>query len=265
MEISRQEDKGCEGMQRKWRRFGIGIGAMVMLFMLSFLLSGCTSQTILPKDESQMSSTEEKKVKEAAIEYIKKTYNKGFVVTEIQKDHVFGAYYNIRGNIEDGKNTTIYVTGNPPNDFQDTYVPQLWTDELEPRITEIAKETMDLRLMENIIYTDGTKETRFTGEIPSVFEVLKKGGNKNFSLTLSIRIYNHGGQSEADIAKFLNELKKMNFNRVTMGIFVYNDQLKTAPKNADAGKYLLYRYNISGDIQKIDITNLDQYKTVIKH
>ncbi|MBA4543290.1 hypothetical protein H1164_10320 [Thermoactinomyces daqus] len=252
-------------MKKPWGRLRLGVVAIIMLLMLAILVSGCSKETLLPKDESYMTQAEEKKVKEAVIDYIQKRYNKNFEVQQIDKDHLFGADYTIRGKIKDGKDTIIYVTGNPPNDFQDTYVPQLWTDELEPRITKYAKETMDFRLMKNIVYGDGTKKTTYTGEIPSVYDVLKNGGDKDFTLTLSIEIYDHHGQSQAEISKFLNELKKMNLNEVIIEIFVYDDKLKTISKKTDTDNYAIYRYNISGDIQKIDINNLDQYKTVIKH
>lgn len=252
-------------MQNTWRRLGTSVGTIIVLLMLMLLVSGCTSESILPKDESYMTQTEEKKVKEAAIQYIKNRYNKGFEVKQVSKDHVFGGYYIIEGYMEDGKNTQVYITGNPPNDFDDTYVARLWENELEPRIKGIAEQSFDLRLMKPVGYSSGKKRAKYTGEVPSVYEVLKNGGDQDFELNLDLGVYPHNGKFEEDISKFLNELRKMNFNNVTITVYVYKDELKNAPKNADSDNYLIYRYNISGDIQKIDINNLDQYKTVIKH
>lgn len=243
------------------RKYGGWAGLMVLI--LAITLSGCTSYTV-PKDLSKMTPEEEAKVKDAAVNYIKTTYQKDYVVQEIEKDHVFGAYYNIDGYLQDGKKTPVFITGNPPDSFRDSYVSELWSSELEPHITEIANKTGDLIRMLNVSY--GYKddvERKYKGNIPSVFEVLKKG-DKDLSLNMEFSIYQHGGQEKADIARFLNELKKMNFNDVTVTVFVYDDQLKSAPKSEDAGKYLLVRYNISGDIQTIDPNHLEPYKTVIK-
>lgn len=135
---------------------------------------------------------------------------------------------------------------------------------MEPHIKEIANKTVDLRKIRNLSYRDGNVKTKYKGNIPSVIDVLKKG-EKDFSFLLRFEIYQRGDQEKADITRFLNELKKMNFNEVTVTIFVYDDQLKFSPKSEDPGKYLLARYNISGDIQTLDLNNLEQYKTVIKH
>ncbi|MBA4550147.1 hypothetical protein I8U20_14150, partial [Thermoactinomyces intermedius] len=74
-----------------------------------------------------------------------------------------------------------------------------------------------------------------------------------------------GGKYEQSIKNFLEEIEEMNFNRVRVTIYVYDDQLKTSTTKEDEGKYLLYEYVISiDDIQKaeIDSINLNQYKTV---
>ncbi|MBA4496407.1 hypothetical protein ACFO25_00665 [Paenactinomyces guangxiensis] len=243
------------------RKYGVWFGLMVM--MLVILLSGCSF--LLQKDLSKMTPEEEKKVKEASVNYIKTTYGKGYVVEEVRKDHVFGETYFINGYIEDGKKTPVALFWTPPDPFQDTYVDRLWTNELRPQIKELVKKTMDLRKMEHFTYgyRDGV-ERKYKGDIPSVFDILKKG-EKDFSLNVTFEIYQHGGQEKEDITNFLHELKKMNFNKVTVTIFVYNDQLKSAPKSEDSGKYLLRRYNISGDIQTLDLKDLDKYKTEIKH
>ncbi|MBA4496551.1 hypothetical protein ACFO25_15950 [Paenactinomyces guangxiensis] len=242
------------------RKFGVWFGLVIMIFAI--LLSGCTSNTA-SKDLTKMAPEEEKKVKEAAVNYIKTTYAKDFVVEEVQKGQVFGDTYDIKGYMQDEKKTVVHVIGTPPDNFRDSYVDRLWTNELEPHIKEIVNKTVDLRKIDDLSYSDGTEKTKYKGNIPSVFDVLKKG-EKDFSLLLVVRIYQHGGQEKEDIAKLLNELKKMNFNDVTLEIFVHDDQLKSAPKNEDPGKHLLVRYNISGDIQTIDFSNLDKYKTQIK-
>lgn len=210
-----------------------------------------------------MTPDEEKKVKEAAIQYIKDTYEKDYVVKKIHKDRVFGSSYDIEGVIQDGKNTPVYITGTP-GDFVDSYVSGLWTDELEPHITKLVKNTMDLRKIDHFSYSNGTAKTKYKGEIPSVFEALKKG-EKDFLLNVRLEIYQHGGQEKEGISRLLKELQKMNFNDVSVTIFVYDDKLKSSQKNEDADNHLLSRYNISGDIQTMDLNNLDQYKTVIKH
>ena len=67
--------------------------------------------------------------------------------------------------------------------------------------------------------------------------------------------------------KIAKELKRLNFNQVGVTIFVADDELKSAPKEAEESQYTLYRYNIHfEDIQNIDIDHhdLNQYKTVIK-
>lgn len=252
-------------MKKLWDRLRSDVVSSIMLLMLAILVSGCSTETILPKDESHMTQTEEKTAKEKVIQYVKRTYQKNFIITDIDKDHVMGGYYDIHGFVQDGKEkTTFMVTWTPPNDFRDSYALAKWSNELEPWMKETAQKTMDLWKMENMTY--GYKdnvENKYTGDVPSVFEILKRG-DKDLSLVVSFNIYDHRGQSQAQISKFLNELKKMNFNEVIIEIFVYDDKLKTASKNIDTDKYAIYRYNISGDIQKIDINNLDQYKTDLR-
>ncbi|MGA8944185.1 MAG: hypothetical protein WB502_15935, partial [Thermoactinomyces sp.] len=144
----------------------------------------------------------------------------------------------------------------------------LWDEELQPEIKSLSERMMDIREIETISYSNGAEESKYKGEVPSVFEVLKNGGDKDFLFQWIGEIYQHNGRYEEEIKQFLKEIKAMNFNDFSVEIFVYKDQLKTASENEEEDNYLLYRYNISeDDIQKIDIDNLnlDQYKTVIKH
>jgi hypothetical protein len=100
-----------------------------------------------------------------------------------------------------------------------------------------------------------------------VFEVLKNGGDPEYKLNVTLRVYEQNGQYEQGIKNFLKELKRLNFNQVGVTIFVADDELKSAPKEAEESQYTLYRYNIHfEDIQNIDIDHhdLNQYKTVIK-
>lgn len=237
-----------------------------ILLILSLFLSGCslftTATNNTTKEGSQMTPEEEQKVRDAAVQYIQDTYQKEFVIEEINKDQVFGNSYDINGYIKDGKNTPVYITGKP-GDFQDSYVSQLWTDELTPHLKQLFQKHLDLRNVNTLSYTDGTKKTNYKGEIPSVFDVLEKG-EKDFTLQLTLDVYEQNGQVETGITQLLQDLKQMNFNKVIITIFVYDDQLKSDPDNQKPQDQLLTRYNISGDIQQMNITNLESYKTVIK-
>lgn len=240
------------------------LGIWILGMILILVLSGCGSSIVLPKDQSKMTPVEEAKVKEAAILYVKNNYQKNFVVEKVEKDRIAGDYYDIEGYIEDERKTKFSIIGNLPDKFEDSYVLYLWSDELEPHITKMISQFMDFRKMENLTYGyNDDVERKYKGDIPSAFEILKKG-DKDLSLVTSFEIYEHGGQYKEEISKFLSELKKMNFNEVTTTIFVYDDQLKTASAKEDSGKHLLVRYNISGDIQTMDLSDLEKYKTQIK-
>ncbi|MBH8602374.1 hypothetical protein [Thermoactinomyces sp. CICC 23799] len=240
-------------IQRSW---------IVFILLFVFLVAGCTGTG----GEGDINQAEEKKIKEKAIQYIKDTYNKDFEVSEVSKDLFTGQTYSVEGNIKDAKNTYVEIIMEP-NEIRDTYVETLWTEELTPKITSLVKKDFDVRRIENIGFSDGTKKDKYTGKIPSVFEVLKNGVDPEYKLNVTLRVYEQNGQYEQGIKNFLKELKRLNFNQVGVTIFVADDELKSAPKEAEESQYTLYRYNIHfEDIQNIDIDHhdLNQYKTVIK-
>ncbi|WP_232337702.1 hypothetical protein, partial [Thermoactinomyces sp. CICC 23799] len=178
-----------------------------------------------------------------------------------------GQTYTVRGNVKDQKNTQVSIIMEP-NEIRDTYVAALWTEELKPKITSLVEKDFDVREIEDITYANGTEKDKYTGEIPSIFEILKNGGDPKYDLSVTLDVYEQNGQYEQGIKNFLKELKELNFNQIGVAVFVYGDKLKTAPEGTNDRDYILYRYNISiDDIQKIDIDhhNLDQYKTVIKN
>jgi hypothetical protein len=241
-------------IQRSW---------MVFILLFVFLVAGCTGTGGM----GDMNRAEEKEIKEKAIQYIKDTYNKDYEVSEVRKDLFTGKTYTVEGNIKDGQNTYVAIIMEP-NEIRDTYVATLWTEELKPKTTSLVEKNFDVREIENIGFSNGTKKDKYTGEIPSVFEVLKNGGDPEYKLNVTLRVYEQNGQYEQGIKNYLKELKELNFYRVGGAVFVYGDKLKTAPKGANDSDYILYRYNITiDDLQKIDIDHhdLDQYKTVIKH
>ncbi|MBA4835043.1 hypothetical protein H1R82_00060, partial [Thermoactinomyces intermedius] len=131
-----------------------------------------------------MDWSEEKKIKEKAIQYIKDTYNKDFKVSDVSKDRFTGQTYTVRGNVKDQKNTQVSVIMEP-NEIRDTYVETLWTEELTPKITSLVKKDFDVRRIENIGFSDGTKKDKYTGKIPSVFEVLKNGVDPEYKLNVT--------------------------------------------------------------------------------
>ena len=232
------------------------------------ILTGCQTNSIdtLPKEEGkQMNQEEEKKAKEVAIQHIKKTYNREFKVTKVEHTQVLESRYVIRGTVEDGKDTPATVYWVLPDQVTDSYVLNYWNQELEPKIKEISKKHFDIKRIESISYTNGTLPNKYTGEIPSVFEVLQKGGDKDYLFKWNGDIYEQNGEYEKRIKNFLKEIKDMNFNEVLISIYVYDDKMKTDPKIKDENKYLLYEYVISiDDIQKAEIDSIDlnQYKTV---
>ncbi|SDZ00512.1 hypothetical protein [Thermoactinomyces sp. DSM 45892] len=244
---------------RRTRRLCLGLLVVLMLIALA----GCGSPR---EDLSKMTPEEEQKVKEQARQYIKEKYHKEFAVKEIFKSRVTGASYDVRGTIQDGKNTPFTVMIEPPKEIRDTYIRRLFSDELKLPIKRLAEQIFDLRLMEdNLIcsFRDGMG-AKYTGEIPSVFEVLKKG-DKALYFQVNLEVYEKSDQAQKEISNFLQSLKEMNFHEVTVVVYVYDNRLKSAPKKEDADKYLLYRYNITpDDIQTIDINNLEPYKTKIK-
>ncbi|MGA8943147.1 MAG: hypothetical protein WB502_10580 [Thermoactinomyces sp.] len=243
-------------------------GWVIIACMLAMLLAGCQSDsTNSSKEVGQMDQAEEKQLKEQAIQYIQKKYNKEFEVIEVDKGRVTGTIY-IDGIIKDGKDTSISIIWKKNDSMDDTYVSTLWTEELKPEITSILNKHFEVRRIQNIIYSDGTKKSKYTGDVPSVFKVLGNGGDTDYSLDATVRIYENGGQYEEGLRELLKELQAMNFNELLIEIFVADDDLKSAPKDAEESNYTLYRYNINiDDIQKVNINNLDlnQYKTVIKH
>jgi hypothetical protein len=238
-------------IQRSW---------IVFIMLLVFLLAGCTGNM------EDMDKAEEKEIKAKAIQYIKDTYNKDFEVSEVSKDRFIGQTYTVRGNVKDQKNTQVSIIMEP-NEIRDTYVAALWTEELKPKITSLVEKDFDVREIEDITYANGTEKDKYTGEIPSIFEILKNGGDPKYDLSVTLDVYEQNGQYEQGIKNFLKELKELNFNEIGVAVFVFEDKLKTAPEGTNDRDYILYRYNISiDDIQKIDIDhhNLDQYKTVLK-
>lgn len=229
------------------------------------LFSGCSH---ISKESSNMTSEEEQRVKDSAVQYIKKTYNKELVIKDITKGRVVGDY-SIHGTIKDGKDTPVYVgvgVNSPDGDgFDDSYVNQLFTTELEPHIQKIAQHTFDLRQMRDGFsygYRDKIKR-KYTSEIPSVWEVLKKG-DKDFRLRLTLEVYQQVGQVEVSISKFIQELKKMNFNEVGLTVFVYDGSLKSRSDKKDADDYRMQRYGLHGDIQTMDVNNLKLDKMEFK-
>ena len=226
------------------------------------LLTGCTGGM------GDMDGAEKKEIKEKAIQHIKEKYQKDYEVTEIDKNPATGQSYMIRGNIKDEQNTQVTVFIELPNEIRDTYVSKSWTEELSPKINSLIQKHFDVRKIKHINYSNGTQKDKYTGDIPSVFNVLENGGDPDFALTITLEIYEKNGQYEQEIQSFLKELKGLNFNEIGVAVFVYEDKLKTAPEGTNDSDYLLYRYNIYfKDIQKVDIDqhDLDQYKTVIKH
>jgi hypothetical protein len=236
--------------------------------MFALLLTGCQTNSIetIQEEGKQMSQEEEKQLKEKAIKYIKEKYNKDFEVSEVSKGQAAGLI-RVRGKVKDGKDTEVTVIWEKDNEIKDTYVIALWRQELSPKITSMLNKYMDVRRIESISYSNGKRYHKYSGEVPSVFEVLKNGGDKDFTLVITARIYNDNGQYESGLKNFLKEAQSMNFNKVMMEVFVADDELKSAPEDVKESSYTLYRYNIViDDIQKVDIDNLDldQYKTVIK-
>jgi hypothetical protein len=235
---------------------------IVFILLFVYLLAGCTGTGGV----GDMDKAEEKEIKEKAIRYIKDTYNKDFEVSEVSKDLFTGQTYSIEGNIKDDQNTSVLIIIEP-NGIRDSYVDELWTEELKPTITTLVKKYFDVRKIEHFVYSNGTEKDKYKGDIPSVFKVLENGGDPDFALNTTFWVYEQNGQYEQGIKNFLKELKRLNFNQVGVTIFVADDELKSAPKEAEASQYTLYRYNIHfEDIQNIDIDHhdLNQYKTVIK-
>ncbi|MBA4601817.1 hypothetical protein [Thermoactinomyces mirandus] len=243
-------------------------GWVVIACMLTVLLAGCQADsTNSSKEVGQMDQAEEKQLKEQAIQYIQKKYNKEFEVIEVDKGRVTGTIY-IDGVVKDGEDTSISIIWKKNDSIDDTYVSTLWTEELKPEITSILNKHFEVRRVQSITYSNGTKKSDYTGDVPSVFKVLENGGDSDYTLESTIRIYENGGQYETGLRELLKEIQSMNFNKFLIEIFVADDKLKSAPKNIEESNYTLYRYNINiDDIQKVDINNLDldQYKTVIKH
>ncbi|KFZ39337.1 MULTISPECIES: hypothetical protein [Thermoactinomyces] len=235
----------------------------LVICLIALTLTGCESSLINTSSEENQEA--EKKAKEVAIQHIKDTYNREFKVTKVEHTQVLESRYVIRGTVEDGKDTPATVYWVLPDQVTDSYVLNYWNQELEPKIKEISKKHFDIKRIESISYTNGTLPNKYTGEIPSVYEVLKNGGDKDYLFKWTGEIYKNGGKYEQSIKNFLEEIEEMNFNRVRVTIYVYDDRLKTSTTKEDEGKYLLYEYVISiDDIQKaeIDSINLNQYKTV---
>ena len=235
-------------------------GWVFIIMTFTLLLAGCTEGV------GQMDQQEEKEIKDKAIEYIKDKYNKEFKVTAVRRNRVTGTVY-VDGIVKDGKDTDTMVFWEKSDEVDDNYVTSLWTDELSPRISSMINKHMEVRRIQNFVYGDGTKKSDYTGEVPSVFEVLESGGNPDYSLQVTFRIYEDDNQYETGLKNFLVELKDTGFNRIIVTIFVADDELKSASEDVKESSYTLYRYNIViDDIQKVDIDSLDldQYKTVIQ-
>ncbi len=250
------EKKGVEkvNIQRSW---------IVFILLFVFLVAGCTGTG----GEGDIDQAEEKKIKEKAIQYIKDTYNKDFEVSEVSKDRFTGQNYTVRGNIKDEKNTQVSVIMEQ-GEIRDTYVGTLWTEELKPKMTTLAQKHFDVRELEHIVFSNGRKRDKYTGDIPSVFHVLENGGDPDYTLDLTLRVYEQNGQYEQGVRSFLQEIEKLGFNKVIIEIYVSDDKLKSIAEETKESEYTLYRYNIViDDIQKVDIDSLDldRYKTVIKH
>ena len=236
-----------------------------IIFGIVMMFSGCQTDGINVSSKA-MDQEEEKQIKERAVQYIKRKYHKEFEVSEVSKGQAAGLI-RVRGKVKDGKDTEVTVIWEKDNEIKDTYVIALWRQELSPKITSMLNKYMDVRRIESISYSNGKRYHKYSGEVPSVFEVLKNGGDKDFTLVITARIYNDNGLYESGLKNFLKEAQSMNFNKVMMEVFVADDELKSAPEDVKESSYTLYRYNIViDDIQKVDIDSLDldQYKTVIK-
>ena len=235
--------------------------------MCFLFLTGCqTGSTGFNEGEREMYQLEDEELKEKAIQYIKERYQKEFEVKEINKGRVTGTVY-VDGIVQDGKNTEASIIWERNGQVGDTYVSSLWGDELKSKIESIANKHMEVRRIEDIVYSSG-KVNNYEGDIPSVFKVLENGGDPDFTLEATVRIYENEGQYEKELRDFLKEIQSMNFNKFLMEVFVSADELKSASEDVKESSYTLYRYNIViDDIQKVNIDSLDldQYKTVIQH
>jgi hypothetical protein len=234
--------------------------------MCSLLLTGCqVGSTGSNEGEREMYQLEDEELKEKAAQYIKEKYQKEFEVKGINRGRVTGTVY-VDGIVKDGKDTETSIIWERNGQVGDTYVSVLWTNELKPKIEALANKHMEVRRIEDIVYSSG-KIDKYTGNIPSVFEVLKNGGDPDFALQVTLRVYEHAGQFEKGLKEYLDEIKGLGINEIIITVFVVDDQLKSAQEDVKESSYTLYRYNIViNDIQKVDIVNLDlnQYKTVIK-
>ncbi len=126
---------------------------IVFILLFVFLLAGCTGTGGM----GDMDWSEEKKIKEKAIQYIKDTYNKEFEVSEVNKGHAAGLI-RVRGFVKDGKDTEATVFWKKEEEMDDTYLTELWTKELTPRIKDMLNKHMSVRSVDHVSYNDGTVE-----------------------------------------------------------------------------------------------------------
>ncbi|MBH8598428.1 hypothetical protein [Thermoactinomyces sp. CICC 10523] len=248
----------------------LGVMLVVMVLVCSFLIA-CSSYSEYEMEEKQyvdlskMSPSEEKRVGKLAMDYVEKTYHKAFRVDEVWKDEIFGAYYQIKGAVQDG--TKITVIYDPPGEFRDDYVQTIWLNQVQPDIQKLLEKNVSLRSIdtEKIDYDDleGNIGQKYGKDIPSFYHVLSSKKGEHFTLNLVLEVYQHGGKAPEDISNLLRELKKT-FHNASIQVFVYTDELKHYPEiTSDSErqyKYLLERYDISGDLTKVDLNNLDHYK-----
>lgn len=174
--------------------------------MLALILAGCQAESTNTAKEVKQVGEEE--LREKAVQHIKETYHKEFEVTKVECVRKFGTSCFITGKVKDRKDTEIRVYWLPPDGIKDDYVLTLWDEELEPEIKSLSERTMDIREIETISYSNGTKKNKYTGEVPSVFEVLKNGGDKDFLFKWVGEIYQNNGRYEEEIRQFLKESRQ---------------------------------------------------------
>ena len=137
--------------------FGKRWCSVIVLFAL--LLAGCQTQsTEMPEGEGKtMTQEEEKQLKEKAVQYIKDKYHQAFEVREVTKGQAAGLI-RVRGFVKDGKDTEATVFWKKEEEMDDTYLTELWTKELTPRIKDMLNKHMSVRSVDHVSYNDGTVE-----------------------------------------------------------------------------------------------------------
>ncbi|MBN2909185.1 hypothetical protein JQC72_06570 [Polycladomyces sp. WAk] len=208
-------------------------------------------------------------VKQEAIQYLEQKYKKKFIAGHANYMPVTGQYA-VRAYPEDNRQVQVLVYGYTKRDFQDTYVIEILSLELQKRVNPIIDQIFD---RENLwdhdigIELDRNLEKKYErGKIPPLQTVLKTEP-KYVTTTISLILYDTdpGKQEEEQILQFIKKLQSLNIKTANIIVEYYDPAFKEKKDdgNVYAVDYLRYSFRMGIEELKLFKTKEDLKRFVI--